>query len=234
MTEEMKLFEIILRTTFSFMTLLLMARLMGRKQLSQLTFFNYITGITLGSIAGEMASKTSTSFWNGLTSVIWWSLLTILISFVGLKSSKARVLLDGQPVVVMKHGKILENELRKLQLNMDDLSMLLREKDIFSTQDVEHAVFEPHGKLSIMLKEEKIPVTKQDQHLFTVRPKYIPMEIVVDGKVVDKNLKEAGVSLDWLRNQLKVSNIDLGDVFYIELQKDGSLYIDLRNDNLKK
>lgn len=233
MIEELNVVEILLRTTFSFIVLLLMARLMGRKQLSQLTFFNYITGITLGSIAAEIASKTHTVFLNGLTSIIWWSLLTILISYIGMKSARARVLLDGEPVVVIKEGKILENELRKLHLNMDDLSMLLREKDVFSTQEVEFAVFEPHGELSIMLKEEKQPVTRQDQKLFTVKPKFIPMEVVVDGKVVQKNLQEAGLSLDWLRNQLTASNIDLSDVFYIELQKDGSLYIDLRNDNLR-
>lgn len=205
----------ITRATASFAVLLLMTRLMGRKQLSQLTFFNYITGIALGSIAGDIASESSTPFFNGLTSLIWWSILTIIVGYLGLKSAKTRVTTDGQPITVIKQGKVLENQLSKQRLNMDDLSMLLREQEIFSVQDVENAVFEPNGKLSIMLKEEKQPATKQDQNVFTVRPTYIPMELVVDGQVVDKNLREAGISLDWLKKQLESLNMELDNVFYV-------------------
>lgn len=103
----------ILRATLSFIVLLLMTRLMGRKQLSQLTFFNYITGIALGSIAGDIASESETPFLNGLVSLIWWSLLTILTAYIGMKSRAARTVIDGQPVVIIKKGRILENELKK-------------------------------------------------------------------------------------------------------------------------
>jgi uncharacterized membrane protein YcaP (DUF421 family) len=138
-------FEMILRATLSFLVLLVMTRLMGRKQISQLTFFNYVTGIALGSIAADIAGESETPFLNGATSLVWWSILTILTGYIGLKFSKVRVLIDGQPVIVIKQGKILENQLRKLRLNMDDLSMLLREKDIFSVQDVANASFDPMG-----------------------------------------------------------------------------------------
>lgn len=232
MFENWDFLEMILRATGAFIVLLIMTRLMGRKQLSQLTFFNYITGIALGTIAASMASETNVNYLNGLTSLIWWSFLTILVGYIGLKSSKARVIMDGQPAVVIKQGKVLENELGKLRLDMDDLTMLLREQKIFSIKDVENAVFESNGKLSIMLKEEKKPVTKQDQNIFTVKPKYIPMELIVDGKIVEKNLKEAGVSLDWITNQLSSQNLNLEEVFYVELQKDGTLYVDKRSDNL--
>src|SRR5699024_1285793 len=122
-----------------------MTRLMCRKQLSQLTFFNYITGIALGSIAANIASETNVHFLNGVTSLIWWALLTILVAYIGVKSKRGRILIDGQPVIVIKQGKILENQLKDLQLNMDDLSMLLREQKVFSLADVENAVFEPNG-----------------------------------------------------------------------------------------
>jgi uncharacterized membrane protein YcaP (DUF421 family) len=229
---DFNFFEIFLRTTITFLVFLLMARLMGKKQLNELTFLHYTTGITLGSIAAEIASKTHISFWNGITSLLWWSILTIIISYIGLKSAKARVIIEGQPVVIIKQGKILEDELRKLRLNMDDLSMLLRERNVFSTADVENAIFEPNGKLSIMLKRKKQPVTKEEQGIFTVRPRYIPMELIVDGNIVEKNLLEAGVSAEWLRNQLANSNVEMKDTFYVELQEDGSLYIDKRKDGI--
>lgn len=234
MLKDLDFVEMIFRSTGAFIVLLIMTRLMGRKQLSQLTFFNYITGIALGSIAADIASESKTPFLNGLTSLVWWSILTILVGYIGLKSSNARIAIDGQPVTVIKQGKILEDELGKLRLNIDDLSMLLREQKVFSVEDVESAVFESNGKLSIMLKEEKQPVTKKDQNIFTVKPMYIPMELISDGKVVEKNLKEAGISLEWLKRQLRLMDLSPEDAFYVELQKDGTLYVDKRKDNIRE
>lgn len=233
MFENWSFFEMILRTTGSFIVLLIMTRLMGRKQLSQLTFFNYITGIALGSIAANIAIDTNAHYINGMTSLLWWAILTILVGYIGLKSSTARVVIDGQPVIVIKQGKILEGELGKLRLNIDDLTKLLREQQVFAVEDVENATFESNGKLSIMLKEEKQPVTKKDQNIFTVKPTYIPMELISDGKVVNKNLKEANISVEWLKNQLSSLGLSLDDIFYVELQKDGTLYVDKRNDNMR-
>jgi len=234
MLENWDIFEMILRSTGAFTVLLIMTRLMGRKQLSQLTFFNYITGIAIGSIAANMASETNVHYLNGLTSLIWWSILTILVGYIGLKFARVRVVTDGQPIVVIKEGKILENTSGKLRLNMDDLAALLRQQKVFSVKDVENAIFEPNGKLSIMLKEEQKPLTKQDQNIFTIKPMYIPMELIADGKVIEKNLKESGVSIDWLNKQLNSLNLNLTDVFYVELQKDGTLYVDKRSDDLNE
>src|SRR5690625_1066171 len=234
MLENWDFFEMILRSTGAFTVLLIMTRLMGRKQLSQLTFFNYITGIAIGSIAANMASETNVHYLNGLTSLIWWSILTILVGYIGLKFARVRVVTDGQPIVVIKEGKILENTLGKLRLNMDDLAALLRQQKVFSVKDVENAIFEPNGKLSIMLKEEQKPLTKQDQNIFTIKPMYIPMDLIADGKVIEKNLKESGVSIDWLNKQLNSLNLNLTDVFYVELQKDGTLYVDKRSDDLNE
>jgi uncharacterized membrane protein YcaP (DUF421 family) len=231
---DIDFFEMILRATASFIVLLILTRLLGRKQLSQLTFFNYITGITIGSIAADIGGESETPFFNGLTSLVWWSFLTFLVGYLGLKSSKVRVIIDGEPIIVIKEGKIFEEELKKSRLNMDDLSMLLREQNVFSVQDVANATFEPNGKLSIMLKPENQPVTKKDQNVLTVKPMYIPMELVVDGKVVEKNLKESGISKEWLKNQLINFKVNIKDVFYVELQKDGSLYIDKRGDIVKE
>ena len=234
MVENWDFLEMVFRTLGAFIVLLIMTRLMGRKQLSQLTFFNYITGIALGSVAANIASQTNIHYLNGLTSLLSWAVLTILVGYIGLKSSPARVAVDGQPVVVIKQGKILEGELRKLRLNIDDLSMLLREQKVFTVKDVENTVFEPNGKLTIMLKEEQQPVTKKDQNILTVTPSYIPMELVSDGKVVEKNFLEAGVSLEWLDKQLSFLDLNLEDTFYVELQKDGTLYVDKREDNIRE
>lgn len=232
MFENWNMFEMIARATGAFVVLLIMTRLMGRKQLGQLTFFNYITGIAMGTLAASIATDTQTNYINGLTSLIWWTVLTIIAGLISLKFSKARIVIDGQPVVVVKKGKILEGELGKLRMNIDDLNMLLREQKVFSVKDVENAILEANGKLSIMVKKEKQPVTKKDQNIFTVPPKYIPTQLISDGKVIDRNLQETGITLDWLKNQLNASDLRIDDVFFVELQEDGTLYIDKRKDNM--
>lgn len=228
--EDWNFVEMIMRTTITFFVLLLMTRLMGGKQLSQLTFFNYITGIALGSIAAKFTSNVETNFLNGMTSLLWWSLLTLLIGYITMQSTRARRTIDGGPIIVIKQGKILEHKLKKIRLSIDDLSMLLREQQVFSYADVEMAVFESNGKLSIMLKEENLPVTKKDQQIRTIKPKYIPTALISDGKIIEQNLREAGLTHEWLQSQLSLLHTNLTDVFYLELQKDGSLYMDKRDD----
>ena len=226
--------EMIIRSTASFLILLLLARLLGRKQLSQLTFFNYITGITIGSIAADIAGESKTPFFEGLTSLIWWSFLTFLVGYIGLKSSKVRLVIDGQPIIVIKDGKILEDTLGKHHLNMDDLSMLLREKNVFSISEVDTAIFEPDGKLTVSMKPAYQPSTKKDQNVISASSKYIPTELIVDGNILHQNLKEVGLSKEWLQNQLNHLHIKMQEVFYVELKEDGTLYIDRRRDEIKE
>lgn len=227
----MNFIEVIGRVIISFSVLLLMTRIMGKKQVSQLTYFNYITGITIGAVAASITIDRSIDMSDGFVSMVCWSLLTVLVSYINLKSPKARILLDGQPTIVIKNGKILEKTLAGLRLNMDDLSMLLREKNIFSTQEVDYAVLEPDGQLSVLKKVGEQNVTKKDLKVEAVKPLYVPTEIIVDSKVITRNLEELDLNQNWLEKQLHQAGVSLQDVFYGEIQSDGTLYIDKRQDH---
>lgn len=231
MFENFEFFETVLRTTATFFSLLFLTRILGKEQMSHLTFFNYITGITIGSIAANIAGQSETPFLNGLTSLIFWSLLALLVSYVGMKFPKVRSMTDGRPTVVIKEGKILEKELGKIRINMDELSMLLRQQQIFSVSEVDYALFEANGKLSVMLKPEYQPTTKIDQNRFIAKPLYLPTTLVADGIIQEKQLLGAGISKKWLLDQLHNNNLTLDDVFLVELQSNGTLFIDKRNDN---
>ena len=113
---KLDFWEMIIRVTVSFIVLLVLARLLGKEQVSQLTFFHYVTGITIGSIAGEIVSQSGEHFLNGLISMIWWALLTLLMSFIALKSQKFRVILDDKPIIVMHGGKLIEKSMKKARL----------------------------------------------------------------------------------------------------------------------
>ncbi|SMO44906.1 DUF421 domain-containing protein [Melghirimyces algeriensis] len=218
------------RTLFSFLVLLVMTRWMGKKQMSQLTFFHYITGITIGSLAAIVSLDPGISLPRGAASLIGWSALTVIIGYLALKSPKARIAVDGEPTIVIRDGKILEKAMQGLRLSMDDLNMLLREKNIYSVNDVDQAVLEPNGKLSVIKKPEKQSVTKQDMNVMTVKPLYMPTEIITDGKVIQRNLKELNLTPEWLNAQLQQSGTRIEDIFYAEIQNDGTLYIDKRGD----
>lgn len=222
--------EMVLRTTGAFIAILVLARLLGRKQLSQLTFFHYITGIAFGSIAAEMAGQTDVKFMNGLISLIWWAALTLLASYISLKSPKGRTLLDGQPSIVIKDGVIMEKNMKTLRLHMDDLMMMLREQSIFSIQDVHYAILESNGQLSVLKKVHQLEATKQDVQAAVPVPKYMPSEIISDGKFVKKNLVELDITEEWVLKKLRKKGIQsVDEVFYAQIQTDGSLFTDLKN-----
>ncbi|WP_144510709.1 DUF421 domain-containing protein [Bacillus sp. FJAT-22090] len=230
---ELNFWEMLMRTTIAFAILLLLARILGKKQLSQLTFFHYITGISFGSIAAEIASQHETPFLDGIISLIWWTLLTWLLSYISLKSTKLRVLVDGEPTIIIKDGEISFKSLKSSRLHMDDVLMMLREQSIFSIQDVHYAVLETNGELSVYKKVSLQEATKLDVKADVSLPAFMPSEIISDGKIVKKNLQELDLTEDWLMKKLRKHGVESVDqVFYAQLQTNGSLYISLKENGI--
>ena len=218
--------ETSLRTVIGFFVLLILTRILGKKQMGQLTIFTYITGIALGNIAGDMVVHRDILLIDGVVGLSVWAILTLLVEYISLKSSKARVLLDGEPTIVIKKGQIMYDSLSAQRLNIDDLTMLLRTNNVFSIADVEYGILEPNGQLSVLKKPQKEQVTRVDMNIPSENILYIPTEIIVDGKLVKDNLKETGKSKEWLDQQLKQAGLSsVYEVLYAELQSDGSLHV---------
>lgn len=228
---EVNVWEMILRSVLTFFVILVLARIIGKKQLSQLTFFHYITGITIGSIAGEITTQVETPFLDGIVALLCWTFLTLLISYIAIKSTKARVLVDDRPTILIQNGTIIQSGLKKARLHTDELAMLLREQGVFSFDEVQYAIFETNGELSILKKPANSPATKKDVKADCTIPSYIPTEIISDGKIVEKNLVELNLTEEWVRNKLKKKNIkNIEDVFFAQVLENGSLYISLYNN----
>ncbi|MDF2889852.1 MAG: hypothetical protein K0R80_219 [Clostridia bacterium] len=225
--------ETSVRTLVGFTILLILTRLLGKKQLGQLTIFTYITGIALGNMAGDMVVHRDIKLIDGMAGLTVWAFLTFIVELISVKSSKARVLLDGEPTIVIKKGIIMQNELSKNRLNMDDLTMLLRINNVFSIHDVDYAILEPNGQLSVLKKSVLESVTKKDMQIQPDHREYLPTEIIVDGKLVSKNMKELNLNNEWLNQQLTQIGLDsVKDVFFAELQSDGSLHISKKTNSL--
>lgn len=222
MLGEINVVEMILRSTGAFATLLVLTRIMGKKQISQLTYFNYITGITIGSIAADIAGESETPFWNGLISMLWWTALTVAVGYISLKFLATRKSLDGQPTIIINKGILEEDFLRKSRINLNDLSMMLREKDVFSITEVDYAIMEANGKISVLKKQTQQTPTREDFNLPDKPLRYLPTELIIDGRLMEKNLTALDLSYTWLQNEL--SGLPPEQVFFAELQADGTLY----------
>ncbi|WP_019415660.1 DUF421 domain-containing protein [Paenisporosarcina sp. TG20] len=231
--DDYSFWEMIARVSTTFVILLFFARILGKEQISQLTFFNYITGITIGSIAGELVAHDDTHYLNALTSLVWWVILSIVVSLITVKSRKAKEILDDKPTIVIKEGKILEKALKSSRLPVGDLTMLLRIQGIFLIKDVHFAVLETNGELSVFKKVAQQSATKQDVKAQTSDPNFVPCTIIEDGKLVKKNLPGLKLTEEWVNKQLKKNGVNsIEQVFYAEIDSDGSVYMDLRDDNM--
>lgn len=215
-----------IRTLIGFAILLLFTRITGKKQLSQMTIFTYITGITLGSMIGEMVIHGGVELLEEIVGVALWSVLSFAVEYSALKIPFMRVVLDSEPSIVIKRGEIQVKALRKMRLNMDDLTMLLREKDVFTILDVWYAILEPHGELSIIKKAAKQPVLMETIGLQPQNPSHLPGELITDGKLIRKNLLEFGKTEAWLAQELSKQGItSFKEVFYAELSENGLLFV---------
>lgn len=219
--------DILPRTALAFFVLLILTRLLGKKQLSHLTFFNYITGITFGNIAAELASEKGITTMEGLASLILWTALTIIVEYLSLKSGFVSRVLNGEPAVVIKKGKIQQKVMSKTRLSLDGLLTMLRNSDVFSIRDVDYAIIETNGQLSVSKMQDQQTVTRQDMNIIGNTRFLIPAEIIVEGKIVKRNLREFNISYQWVYQELRKSGIrSVSEVLYAELESDDKLFID--------
>ena len=224
--------EVTIRTLVAIIVLFSMTKLLGKRQISQLSFFEYITGITIGSLAAYVSLDLQMHWYLGLISLGVWVAISLGIEFLQLKSKKARDFIDSKPTVLIKDGKVLEDNLKKERLTTDELMEQLRGKDVFKAADVEFAVIEPNGDVNVMLTRENQPLTPK--HLgIKVGPEQEPQTVIMDGKIMDEPLATLGLSRAWLHTELEKLGVTAENVFLGQVDAYGQFYADLFDDKLK-
>lgn len=221
---------IALRSVFSFFLLLGICRILGKQQISQLTFFDYIVGITIGSIAASLSVDQNIKITNGIAGLVVWGGLSIVVAFLALKSRIISTIVAGQPTILIENGKINEKNLRKSKLTLDQLMLNLRQKNAFKISDVELAVFETNGELSVMKKSDLEPVTPKVLGMKLEKEKR-PYIVIHDGLVLDNMLQSAGYTKEWLYGEIQKHGAKtFSDVFVAQIDSKGNLYVDLYDD----
>ncbi|KOA18888.1 hypothetical protein CLHOM_26280 [Clostridium homopropionicum DSM 5847] len=224
---------VLVRGIISFFSLLIFARILGKQQISQLTFFDYILGITIGSTASTLTTDLTSRAWPHWVGLITWASLSLLLQYITLKSKKASDYLDDVPAVVIMDGKILEDAMRKSKYRLGELLEQLRDKGVFDLTQVAFAVLEKDGQLSILKKAEYQPVTPKDMKL-SVSKVALSSEIIYDGLVIEENLKNIKKDMNWLLSQLKANNISSpSEVFVASFTPPNTIYFDLYKDHMQ-
>ncbi|MCY8235012.1 DUF421 domain-containing protein [Priestia endophytica] len=224
--------DVVVRSLIFLIVLFLITKGLGKKQLSQLSFFEYVTGITIGGIGAEVSMGLERNIFNGILGIVIFAAIPFLAGLLSLKSKGFRDFIEGKATVFIKDGKVMEDNLKKEKYTTDELLELLRKKNVFQAADVEFAVLEPTGDLSVLLKKENQPVTAKDVNI-KVAPIKEPQTVIMDGVILDEPLSTVGRSRRWLKTELEKQGVTIENVFLGQVDSYGQLTIDLFDDKLQ-
>lgn len=223
---------VLVRGIIGFFTLLIFTRILGKQQISQLTFFDYVVGITIGSMASTLTTDLTSTAWSHWVGLLTWTVLCFILQLSTLKSKVAEQFLDGEPTIVIVNGKILEKSMKKFRYTIGDLLSQLRNKGIFDLDEVAYAVLEKDGQLSILKKPEFDSVTPNQLNLETLNA-CIDVELIYDGSILQDNLARINRNQKWLMTKLKKQGINNESEVFLATYNDSSgLFIDLYEDGL--
>lgn len=216
----MDFLKLCLTALASFGVLFIVAKIIGRKQIAQLDFFDYITGITIGSIAAEMATELEEP-WKALVALVIYGGVTLLLSVISNKFQRTRKYLNGTPTILMDHGKLYHENMKKAKLDLSEFMVMCREQGYFDLTNIQTAVFEYNGKLTILPVSSQRPATPGDMNL-APRQEQLFTELIMDGRVLEDNLKRMGLDMTWLNEKLKQQKIrSTKDVFLAVCDRNG-------------
>lgn len=221
---------IIFRVIILYVFVIIAMRIMGKRQIGELQPYELVTAIILSELAAMPMQDTAIPLLHSIIPIIGLVILEVLSSYLALKSQRFRKIVCGVPSIIIKDGKIIEEELRKQRFNLDDLMEELRLLGYVDVADIEYAIMETSGKLSIVPNFSKTPLTKEDLNIKGKDP-VLPISIILDGKINFKNLKIAGYNEKWIKKTLKKYNIkNPNDVFIAILDSQGELFIQKRGE----
>lgn len=214
---------ILIRALVSFGFLFVLARLIGKKQLAQFSFFDYVVGITIGNFAANMVLEPEINIVDGIVVVTVWGVLPVFLSLLSRKYSAFRKIFEGSPTVIIENGKLKPEALVKENLSVENVMLLLRKSGNFDLRQVELAVMENSGDLSVVTKMKASTLTVEDMDLFA-ESRDKPRFLIVEGHVLEENLRSLERSREWLEAEIrKQGAASIKEVLVAQMQADGTL-----------
>lgn len=225
--------EVALRTLSAVTVLFIITKILGKRQISQLSLFEYITGITLGNLVGTISLDLDTAWYLGFVALAVWIMVSVGAEYFTMKNKKFRDVVDGKSTVLVENGALIADNLRKEKLTVDEFLEQLRKKDVFRVSDVEFAIMEQSGEINVMLKKEFQPLTA-DALGYRLMKEQEPKTIIIDGRILPESLKDTGFNEGWVQKQLKALHLPLKHVFIGQVDSKGELTVQTGSKALPK
>jgi len=226
----MSYLQVFLTTILSVVVLFALTKLIGYRQLSELSLFDYINGITIGSIAAELATCERDEIGEILIAMVVYGVFSILVAMLTDKSIAMRRFIVGNPTVLMKNGRLYYEGFKKSHLDVNEFLMKCRNNGYFDITQIDTAILEPNGRVSFLPVSENRPATPKDMKIAVTQEELVA-NVVIDGKVIEKSLRLIGKDPTWLRNQLKNQNqTDMSKILLASCDSKGTLTVFLKSD----
>ena len=234
MFDYKEILQVSYRALISLVTLFLITKLLGKKQVSQLSLFDYVIGISIGNFAAEVTINLEAEWINGVVAVTIFGVVAYLVSILTMKSIIARRFFMGAPTVVIQNGKIIKESLKKIKFDINDLLEECRNNGVFDLTQINYALMEANGELSILLKPEYLPITPNDMKLKPEKNSLVA-NIIIDKKIMPNNLKQMNKDEKWLLKELKIKGYKLEDVLLstLDINDKLTIYKQKENENIK-
>jgi uncharacterized membrane protein YcaP (DUF421 family) len=227
---EDNLFALFFRVIIFYFVIMTSMRLMGKREIGQLSIFDLVVSVMIAEVSAMALEGPDASILRAVVIISMLVVLQVGMSWLTLKSVKIRYLIEGRPTLIIANGKIRDGEMRRTRYSISDLMTQLREKNISSVSDVEFAVLETTGKLSVFPKSAKVPPSAGDLGVEVPRTG-LPLPLIVDGQVLDENLESIGKTRFWLKNEVqKYGYSDFKKIFYCSIDNAGELFLDPKDE----
>ncbi len=217
---------IIILSLVSLTVLFIITKIIGFRQISEMSFFDYVVGITIGSIAAEMSTNIDIEWWKGISAMVIYGVVGVVLSILAQKSIKARKFISGKPIIIIERGKISEKGLKKARIELDDLLSSARGNGYFNLSDIDYAIMETTGKISFQPVAQKRQLNPKDFNFSPTR-EGLYINVIMDGHIIDDNLSVAGVTKKELENMLKAKGDKLENILLgtIDINKQLTTYL---------
>lgn len=223
-------FEVVIRCIIAMTTLFFMTKLLGKKQVSELSLFDYVVGISIGNFASEMAINLEAKFFNAMLAIVVFGILAYIISILTLKSLKLRKFFIGSPTILLEHGNLIYKNMKKSMIDVNDILSQAREMGYFDISEVEFAILEANGKISFLPKGEYKNINIKDMNL-KIEKQGLCANVIMDGNIMNDNLNNIGKDEEWLLHELDVKGKNVSDILLATVDINDKLVIfDRRKD----
>ena len=227
-----ELLDVTIRALLSLITLFFVTKLIGKKQVSQLSLFDYVIGISIGNFAAEMTINLESKEIHGIVAVIIFGFIAYLVSVLTMKSIVLRRFFMGTPTIMIEHGKIVQDSFKKVRYDINDMLEQCRINGYYDISDIEYAIVEANGELSILPRSENRPITVKDMNL-KVNKEGLCANVIIDGKIMHKNLKNINKTEEWLLKEMKVKGKEIEDIILATVDINNKIVFYERNKGMK-